>query len=226
MNKAVTRYNSPRFPHVTLFSLSNTEKTEQEIVEVSRTVISGVEAPISLEIAGVQTGSMFYQGVYLTFEPADELTALCENLLKALDAPANTKNLAPPRASLYYGEGTANDKRRIAMQMMDAGVHTGNLELTEVWIVKTTAERQGDWKILHRQALAGAELAPPRALSPLSLTKYSRRDDAVNALSTQGGLTMPAPPPAISEEDSMKGSVTALRKSRTTSQGTYVPGGK
>jgi hypothetical protein len=44
------------------------------------------------------------------------------------------------------------------------------LDLTEVWIVNIPTDQLMDWKVLYKQALAGAELAPSLPPSPLSST--------------------------------------------------------
>jgi 2'-5' RNA ligase len=100
------RHDSPMFhPHVTLFLLNDTDKTTKELANIAQTVIARVEAPISLEEAGVQAGETFDQSVYLALKPTSELMTLRANLLKAAGAPASTKSPAFPHASLYYGEG-------------------------------------------------------------------------------------------------------------------------
>jgi hypothetical protein len=223
IKKAAAPHNSPTFPpHVTLFSLKNTDKTVEEFAKVTQAVIDEVKAPISLEEAGVQVGETFHQSVYLALKPTDELTILRANLLEAVGAPADTESPAFPHASLYYGEGSKEDKHHVVAQMLDACAvdirHDGlievtglesRLELTEVWIVNIATAQPADWEVLHKLALSGAEVAPSLLASPVS-----RKGTGETTFSSNDSPTVPIPlSPAVPPVGSSTYGSTAVDES-------------
>lgn len=215
-------------PHVTLFSLAKTDGTVDELAKVTQAVIAEVKAPISLEEAGVQVGETFHQSVYLALQPTEELTILRANLLKAIGAPANTESPAFPHASLFYGEGSNEDKHHVVAKMMDARAvdicHDGSievtglesrLELTEVWIVNIATPQPADWEVLHKLALAGAEVAPSLPASPVS-----RKGTGETATSTNSSPTVAIPPsPAVPPVGSSGNGSTTIATESTTPVG-------
>ena len=151
----------------------------EELIKLTQPVVAEVRAPISVEQAGVTVGETFHQSVYLALNLTPELRTIRANLLKAVGAPADLESPAFPHASLYYGDGSSEDKHRVVVQMMDAGtldiLGNGSIEvtrlgprfeLTEVWIVDIVSQQPASWKVLHKQALAGGELAPSLTPSP------------------------------------------------------------
>ena len=170
-------------PHVTLFSLNDTDKTRNELVNITRSVVAEVEAPISLEGAGVQIGEAFHESVYLALKSTAGLMALRTNFLKAVGAQTNTESPESPHASLYYGEGSIERNTHVVRTMMEARVINIRsdglldvvglelrLDLTEIWIVDIPTDQPMDWKVVYKQALVGAKLAPSSLiLQPLRL---------------------------------------------------------
>ena len=203
VKKTAAHYNSPTFyPHVTLFSLKDTDKTGEALVKLTHPVVAAFKSPISLEQAGVQVGETYHQSVYLALSPADELTTLREDLLKALGAPAGTGSSAFPHASLYYGEGSKDAKSDVVTQMMEAGTVDINkkgvieitgleprFDFTEIWIVNIANEHPDSWKVLHKEPLGSEELAASLPPSPVVQTPPSRQPST----STSGSPTAPIP---------------------------------
>ena len=189
IKKTAKHYNSPTFhPHVTLFVLRDTDKTAETLVKLTRPVVAAAKSPISLAQAGVQVGETYHQSVYLALSPADELTTLREDLLKALGAPAGTESSAFPHASLYYGEGSKDAKSDVVTQMMEAGTVDINkkgvieitglesrFDFTEIWIVNIANEHPDSWKVLHKEPLASEELAASLPPSPVVQAPPSRQ---------------------------------------------------
>jgi len=209
IKKTAAKHNSPTFhPHVPLFSLNQTDKTVEELAKAMKPVVAGVKSPISLEEAGVQVGATFHQSVYLALKPVPELTALRDSLLRAVNPPAETESGAFPHAPLYYGAGSNEDKHHVVAQMMDACTvdirHDGlievtglqsRLDLSEVWIVHIASEHPESWKVLHKEAIAGAEIAnslPPSPVSPITASSRQNTDGGTNSSPTMESPPSPA----------------------------------
>jgi len=151
----------------------------EELIKITQPVVAEARAPISVEQAGVTVGETFHQSIYLTLNLTAELRTIRANLLKAVGAPADLESPGFPHASLYYGDGSSEDKHHVVVQMKDAGaldiLGDGSIEvtrlgprfeLTEVWIVDIVSQQPASWKVLHKQALAGGELASSLTPSP------------------------------------------------------------
>ena len=164
---APKHYGSTFHLHVTLFSLENADKTIEDLLKATQPVIAETKTPISLKQAGPQAGGNFNRTIYLALYPTAELKTLRANLLEAIGAPSN------PYSPIYYG-GRSDGGWRPVVRLMDAHVVFDEkflglgkvLDFTEVWIVDVTTEQPASWKVLHKQALAGTEIAPPFPKSP------------------------------------------------------------
>jgi hypothetical protein len=192
IDKSAKQHNSPQFdPHVTLFTLPSTSSTTEQLIKTTKSVLTGASA-VTLTPGTVQVGDNYHQSVFLTLQPTEALTSLRTKLAKAVKAPssalASPSSTAPPHfphASLYYGNGTRDDRHHIIMHMLDQRVldiqfdKDGNsnvevtglktVELDSLWIVDTGESKEStpsEWKLLLKESFgagAGAEAAavPP-----------------------------------------------------------------
>ena len=171
IGEVAARSGGPTFhPHIPLFSLNISDKTVEELANITQTVVAEVNTPILLKEDGVWHDPVHHRSVCLHLKPTDALMALCANLRKALGAPAAT--VQPPHAPLYYGENLIGTNA--LTQMKNAVVGIGGLELTEVWIINIAAKNPANWKVLYKQAL-GTERVPFPFFPPLSSVSSPRR---------------------------------------------------
>lgn len=87
--------------------------------------------------------------------------------MKAVGASSKTESPHFPHASLYYGDGSAEDKHHVVASLMDARAvdisNNGTVEVSHlgpegvqfdaVWIVNIGGKNPSDWKVLHKEPL-------------------------------------------------------------------------
>ncbi|KAF8308304.1 hypothetical protein DL93DRAFT_2087058 [Clavulina sp. PMI_390] len=223
INEAHTRHHGPSFPaHVTLFSLPSTSKTNDALIQATKSTLatSSPGTVITLAQGQVTIGETFHQSVFLALKPTQPLTSLRTALLKATGASTKTESANFPHASLYYGDGSSEDKHHVVAHLMDAQkvdiALDGTLEVSSlpaegvsfdaVWIMDIGGKNPSDWKVIHKEPLSGSKASDPATASTITANggspAHKRESSRLSYLAESGapipGLPVPSVAPLAS----------------------------